>query len=184
MGQNPHSQLTALEIAQQRLEAMRRERVSNDLAADKGVGGSGGWLDALRQIEIAPLTGDREKTETEGEACHKKGDTFGAFTESTKEQNIKIMPSLMNGISRAGMDAAGRVWLLMRELDKQGRGWLTVDDVREKLTDKKSEFRVCGQRRLRDVLRDGEGKLWERDGRGRVWIYAQLERVSTSILSD
>lgn len=90
-------------------------------------------------------------------------------------ETVKVIPSLMNGISRAGADTAGRVWLVLRQIDTAGRGWLTVDDVRDKLTNKASIYRVCGQRRLRDILRDGEGQLWERDQRGRLWIYGAVK---------
>ncbi|MBE2224574.1 MAG: hypothetical protein IAF02_23750, partial [Anaerolineae bacterium] len=36
---------------------------------------------------------------------------------------IKVYPSVAQGILREGQAAAGRVWLLLRYLDENGRGW-------------------------------------------------------------
>jgi len=54
-------------------------------------------------------------------------------------------------------------------LDKQGKGWVGVTAVRQHLTNPDSPFCLCGARQLRNLLRDGEGLFWVRDGE-RVWL--------------
>ncbi len=70
---------------------------------------------------------------------------------------------------REGQEGTGRIWLLLRYLDRQGRGWLRIDLIQKILTDKDSELRVCGRRQLRNLLRQGRGIFWE------------LERASTTV---
>ncbi len=59
--------------------------------------------------------------------------------------------------------AAGRLWLLLRALDTPGRGMVTLADARAALTDKQSPLRLCGRRRLRQLLAEGEGVFWTRE---------------------
>jgi hypothetical protein len=71
----------------------------------------------------------------------------------------------------------GRVWLLLRYLDKIGRGWLAPDEVRRVLTDETSPFYLCGKRQLRKLLAQGDGLFWQRDEEhiwlmGLVWVAA------------
>jgi hypothetical protein len=70
---------------------------------------------------------------------------------------------------RQELAAAGRIWLLLQCIDNVGRGWLTFEATREKLTDKKSDLRVCGWRQLRNLLNEGEGIFWQREN-GRIWL--------------
>lgn len=67
-------------------------------------------------------------------------------------------------------EAPGRVWLLLRAIDHDGRGWLTVDEARKQLTGKDSPLRCCGWRRLRQLLREGTGIFWHRDEQDRLWL--------------
>jgi len=60
--------------------------------------------------------------------------------------------------------AAGRVWLLLRALDAPGRGMVAVADARAALTEKGSPLRLCGWRRLRQLLAEGDGVFWAREG--------------------
>ena len=71
--------------------------------------------------------------------------------------------------------AAGRVYLLLRHLDKNGRGWLPVDEIRERLTRKESPLKVMGWRRLRQLFHQGEGVFWERDDQDRLWLRSALK---------
>ena len=66
--------------------------------------------------------------------------------------------------------AAGRIYLLMRFIDSQGSGWLTVEHVRFAFTNKESPLKVMGWRRLRQILHEGEGIFWHRDDCSRIWI--------------
>jgi hypothetical protein len=62
----------------------------------------------------------------------------------------------------------GRIWLLGRYLDQSGQGWINVSTLRAQLTH--GAQRVCGWRRLRQLLQAGEGVFWQRDGRDRLWL--------------
>jgi hypothetical protein len=59
-------------------------------------------------------------------------------------------------------------------LDGAGRGWLEVAAVREALSGKGSAYKIYGWRRLRQILSEGCGTFWERDNRGRLWLYGQV----------
>ena len=89
-----------------------------------------------------------------------------------KPNRVKVYPALATAMLRAGVETAGRVWLLARFLDGAGRGWIGVEAVREALTTKGGALRICGWRRLRMVLREGAGVFWERDDRGRIWLFS------------
>lgn len=81
----------------------------------------------------------------------------------------KLYPDVALGILRQELAAAGRIWLLLQHIDNVGRGWLAFETAKEKLTDKKSDLRVCGWRQLRNLLNQGEGIFWQRRN-GRIWL--------------
>lgn len=94
------------------------------------------------------------------------------FTEPPKEAPapyIKVYPSVAQGILREGHAAAGRVWLLLRHLDKNGRGWLTESEAQKHLTTKGSPTRLFGKRQWRNIIRKGTGIFWQREN-GRLWL--------------
>lgn len=84
-------------------------------------------------------------------------------------QTCKLYPDIALGMLRREQATTGRIWLLLRHIDNEGRGWLSFEETREKLTRKKSELRVCGWRQLRNLLNQGEGVFWERRN-GRIWL--------------
>lgn len=86
-------------------------------------------------------------------------------------EHIKVYPGMAVGMLRQGLEAPGRVYWLLRALDREGRGWLPIDEVRRKLCDKSSSWQICGWRRLRQLLAQGQGVLWQRDGADRIWLY-------------
>ncbi len=73
----------------------------------------------------------------------------------------------------------GRVWLLLRYLDGQGRGWVAPDEVRRLLTDTDSSLYLFGERQLRKLLAQGDGLFWQRD-EGHIWL-AGLVRVAAAV---
>ena len=79
--------------------------------------------------------------------------------------------------------APGRIWLLLRHLDRDGRGWVAVADARAHLTGKRSALRVCGWRQLRNLLAQGEGLFWTRNqnqvDEARIWLRS-LPRVAAA----
>lgn len=82
---------------------------------------------------------------------------------------VKLYPDIGLGMLRQEMTAPGRLWLMLRYLDKDGRGVLRIDITTKLLTTKSSELRLCGRRQLRNLLRDGEGVFWTRD-KERIWL--------------
>ena len=85
----------------------------------------------------------------------------------TRHWSLKLYPDIALGMLREERTAAGRVWLLLRALDAPGRGMVSLDDARAALCGKESPLRLCGWRRLRQLLAEGEGVFWARE-RGRV----------------
>ena len=81
----------------------------------------------------------------------------------TLAETVKVYPDIALGMLRQGETATGRIWLLLRHLDQEGRGWLRIDIIKHHLTHKTSKHRVCGWRQLRKLLNRGEGVFWTRD---------------------
>ena len=86
-----------------------------------------------------------------------------------EKDEIRLYPSLALGMLKAGQEAAGRLWLLLRYLDREGRGCLRIDIIKKHLCQKSSNLRLCGKRQLRNLLRAGQGVFWQRD-KTRVWL--------------
>jgi hypothetical protein len=80
---------------------------------------------------------------------------------------------MLHAILRQEREAEARVWLLLRLADRDGRGWLTVDEARRDLTVPGAPLFVYGWRRLRQLLAAGEGVFWTREvraGGDRLWL--------------
>ena len=86
-------------------------------------------------------------------------------------QTIVVHPTILLTMLKQHLEAPGRVWLLLRAIDCDGRGWLDVEDIRHHLTEIDSPRRICGWRRLRQLLALGEGRFWHRDEGDRLWLY-------------
>jgi len=96
-----------------------------------------------------------------------------ATTKTTTNQETKLVvvhPTLLLSILKENLEAPGRVWLLLRAIDTEGRGWLRIEDVRHQLTSKDSPWRICGWRRLRQLLHEGQDIFWKRDDQDRLWL--------------
>lgn len=91
------------------------------------------------------------------------------------EDAVAVYPSLLLAMLKQDQVAAGRVYLLLRYLDSAGRGWLPIQEIRERLTSKGSPLKVMGWRRLRQVFHQGEGVFWEQDDQGRLWLKSALK---------
>ncbi len=101
---------------------------------------------------------------------------------------------------RRRLAAPGRLWLLLRYLDRDGRGWLRIASIKTQLTHPPksatqhppnqlanqptphSALRMpqplCSARQLRHLLRVGEGIFWTRD-RERIWLRSTLKVADT-----
>jgi hypothetical protein len=82
---------------------------------------------------------------------------------------ISLHPDLALGMLRQEKTSSGRIWLLLRTIDVDGRGWVSSGVARERLTSKSSSLRVCGWRQLRNLLAQGEDVFWLRD-KERIWL--------------
>lgn len=97
---------------------------------------------------------------------------FGSVESAT----ISIHPALAGALLRSGHAASGRIWMLLRHLDTEGRGWISIADARKALTDAVAPLRICGWRQLRNLLRQGNEIFWQRT-RDRIWLHS-LVRVA------
>ncbi|RMG97005.1 MAG: hypothetical protein D6706_09180 [Chloroflexi bacterium] len=107
-----------------------------------------------------------------------KGETISPLP-SPSTVTVRVYAPLALAMLRTGQATTGRIWLLLRYLDTDGRGWVTVEQARNWLTDKTSIWRVCGWRQLRNLLRQGEGVFWHR-GNGRLWLCA-IPKVAAAL---
>jgi hypothetical protein len=103
-----------------------------------------------------------------------------ASRTTTQQLTISVPTDILTGLLRSEMAGIGRIWLLGRHLDKNGSGWVSIETLRQSLTVKSSPLRVCGWRRLRQLLQVGKGILWERDDLGRLWLFG-LAHVATNL---
>jgi hypothetical protein len=88
---------------------------------------------------------------------------------SSEEDTIRLYPDIAMAMLKQRMVASGRIWLLLRYMDKRGSGWVDIDEAREKLTRRNAPLRVCGRRQLRKLLTQGEGMFWLRQN-NRIWL--------------
>lgn len=98
----------------------------------------------------------------------------GPPATSQKPCAIKLYPDLALAMLRQEMEAAGRIWLLLRQIDEEGRGWVSIEQARNMLTKMDSALRVCGWRQLRNLLRQGQSVFWERD-KQRIWLRSNVK---------
>ncbi len=89
---------------------------------------------------------------------------------SIASTSVIAHPTMLLAMLKKNLEAPGRVYFLLRSIDTQGRGWLEVEHTRRLLTSKDSSWRICGWRRLRQLLNQGEGIFWQRDHKGRLWL--------------
>ncbi len=92
---------------------------------------------------------------------------------------IVLHPSIGLGMLRGKKVASGRLWLLLRFLDKEGRGWLDLSEVRHTCTSAASPIKICGPRHLRTLIAQGEGIFWQKNN-GRLWLRS-VPRVAATL---
>ncbi len=92
----------------------------------------------------------------------------------TEDTTITLHPDIAIAMLQGDLSSPGRVWLLLRHLDDEGCGWVTVNRTRQALTEKQSPLRICGWRQLRNLLSEGDHIFWKRDdvpaSQGRIWL--------------
>jgi len=88
---------------------------------------------------------------------------------------IKLYPDIALALLRTERVADGRLWLLLRALDENGRGYWTRQAAYKKLTSDDAPYRFCGERQLRKLLERGEGLFWHQDEQKRIWLHSQAK---------
>ena len=143
-------------------ESVRVTAVCRSISSHNDEGADSSWCQDLvaERVETAVSTSPTPLSHT-GQS--------GSPSPPHVHETIKLYPSLALAMLREGQVAAGRIWLLLRHVDKAGRGWVDVAEARAHLCDKQSPLRVCGWRQLRKLLAAGEGIFWQREG-ARLWL--------------
>jgi hypothetical protein len=180
---------SSLLAAQQRLQSLQKKRRAERIAAGLPVAYEHGrfpqpiihYSSSVAQLPLhlgwgsAAVTAVlRKKEALSGSVASDQWPVSAPQTPQPTSQapqptTVKLYPDVALGMLRRELAAAGRIWLLLHHIDNEGRGWLTFEAAREKLTCKTSNLRVCGWRQLRNLLNQGEGIFWERRN-GRIWI--------------
>lgn len=101
-------------------------------------------------------------------------ESIPAISASEQSDSVILYPDVALAMLRQEQTAPGRLWLLLRHLDTDGRGWLRIDLAREKLTRPDAPLRICGWRQMRNLLRAGEGVFWQRDAT-RIWLRSTVK---------
>ena len=91
---------------------------------------------------------------------------------------IRHFPDIGIATLRQHQDCLYRVWLLMRFLDEDGRGWLSLNELKQQLTALASPYRLFAWPRLRSLLHQGDGRYWQLGEDGRIWCKAAVHVVS------
>lgn len=88
-------------------------------------------------------------------------------TAAARPASITVHPSLLTAAMRDGRATVARVWLMARHLDKKGSGWVLTSDLRSFCVENK----IMGQRRLRQILTEGDGRFWDRTNNTSLTLY-------------
>jgi hypothetical protein len=112
-------------------------------------------------------TSTRLEIPEQGECASPPGNESASSIASA---SVIAHPTMLLAMLKQNLEAPGRVYFLLRSIDTPGRGWLEIPDIRRLLTAKDSPWRICGWRRLRQLLKQGEGIFWQRDHKDRLWI--------------
>ena len=122
-------------------------------------------------------TADSNSTSTNPVLSEAEGNTQTTFSNDqhplvdSRQTNswVKLYPDIGLGMLRQELTAPGRLWLMLRYLDREGSGVLRIDILTQHLTKRSSPMRLCGKRQLRNLLQDGEGVYWTRD-KEHIWL--------------
>ncbi len=134
---------------------LRRRQTPESSAIDEGPA----WINSLQEA----FGDDCDKDEVKKARSSKYNDSPHGV--------VKLYPDIGLGMLRQEMTAPGRLWMMLRYLDGNGRGTVRIDILVETLTSKTSSLRICGNRQLRNLLNSGEGIFWTRD-KEYVWMYS------------
>ena len=96
-------------------------------------------------------------------------------------ETVKVYPSIAAAILRKESSAPARIYFLLRTIDTNGRGCLSLDLIQDELTTSKKPLRIAkaktsdknAWRNLRGLLRRGDGIFWTRDEENNcLWLHS------------
>lgn len=100
---------------------------------------------------------------------------------TTLTATCPLHPDLALALLRQERTADGRLWLLLRQLDEAGRGWVAMETAQNAFTRPDSPLHFCGERQFHNLLRQGEGLFWRVEAKnGRIWLIS-LVKVAASL---
>jgi hypothetical protein len=97
---------------------------------------------------------------------------------------VKLFGQTCAAIQKHGLENPGRLWALMRHIDRRGSGRLPVTSIRTLFTTKESElYCKMGWARVRQLLAKGENIFWHRSTCGE-WLHYHSEARVLYTLND
>ena len=181
----------ALAGANARLNALRDQATRSKTGANSRTESSDvslpthlGWGSERLLHSVGAYKG-RGEPETQLSLSKTENTSFSILKTTSAEPTNQLSttttlhPELTTAFLKHELSATSRIWLLLRHIDVDGRGWVTIDEARQQLTTKGSALRVCGWRQLRNLLRAGNGTFWKRD-KQRIWLRS-VTKVATQL---
>lgn len=106
--------------------------------------------------------------------------------EQVNVNRVLLEWCLTHSLNERPLDGLIRLWLVLRALDRDGRGWLRFEDVATTLTHQDSPYFLLHRDALREVLEAGNGIFWNQyrakgraDGELRIYLcsHARIRKV-------
>jgi hypothetical protein len=157
MNGRPDGPSPALLAAQRRLEEARKSYQRSAGSSQRPLG-SGQWAAVSHQPSAVsdqkpatsnqlPITSHRPPTMGDRPLIPDlRSPAPDPQSPNTHPSSFTLHPSLALAMLGQGLTASGRIWLLLRHIDQEGRGWLYVDQVQDQLCRKGASLHVCGRR--------------------------------------
>lgn len=96
---------------------------------------------------------------------------------------IKVWPGLASALKKAGYAPHYRLYLAAQLLDETGNGRVYVSDIRSSFTEKKNGRYLFTWRRMRQILNDGDGILWNWNRRtNKIFLRSPQHMAKTGAL--
>ena len=143
----------------------RRQQESERVDDDQGLS-QAEPRDWLARLSDTALSNSTSTNNTQTTSSNNQQSPLGSLQTNSW---VKLYPDIGLGMLRQELTAPGRLWLMLRYLDREGSGVLRIDILTQHLTKKSSPMRLCGKRQLRNLLQDGEGVYWTRD-KEHIWL--------------
>ena len=157
--------------------ALQKRKLNHILEADEEQ-----WLQELAQM-ASPTPARKSDQTSGGEASNNQLWVDAPLSEPSDSAvacgTVKHYPDIGLGILRAKLAAPGRIWLLLRWIDRKGSGQIEIEKARRLLCEPGSAMKVCGWRQLRSLMARGDGVFWSRD-KDRLWLRS-IAKVGRSL---